>query len=172
MDTAQFVCTTCDTPLPEGAAFCPTCGAATPTGTSQEIAPTRSTADEAEFRKHLQGALGNSYKLGRLVGSGGFAEVYAAQDLRLKRDVAVKVLRSELVPSKTALERFQREEKQDAPRHQRGSLRTGEVDNQLTAPECGINYPVSAAAEQRLRSDSLFEICCSSRRWRGTPLMR
>jgi len=109
MDTAQSACSTCDELLPEGAAFCPACGAPTPTGTSQETGPPHITVDKAEFRKHLRGALGKSYKLGRLVGSGGFAEVYAAQDLRLKREVAVKVLRSELVPSTTALERFQRE---------------------------------------------------------------
>ena len=109
MDTAQSACTTCDAPLPEGAAFCPACGAATPTGASQETGLPRTQADKTEFRRRLQGALSKSYKLGRLVGSGGFAEVYAARDIRLKRDVAVKVLRAELMPSTTAPERFQRE---------------------------------------------------------------
>lgn len=57
----------------------------------------------------LQRALAGAYVVKELLGQGGFAEVYAAWDLRLKRDVAVKVLRRELAFSGVSLERFQRE---------------------------------------------------------------
>ena len=40
--------------------------------------------------------LANRYELGELIGAGGMAEVYAAEDRRLSRKVAVKLLRSDL----------------------------------------------------------------------------
>ena len=57
----------------------------------------------------LAAALGPSYEVGTLLGRGGFAEVYAVRDLRLKRDLAVKVLRPDLVLTEALLERFRRE---------------------------------------------------------------
>jgi tRNA A-37 threonylcarbamoyl transferase component Bud32 len=60
-------------------------------------------------RAQLQQALGADYQLGPLLGTGGFAEVYAAWDLRLKREVAVKTLRADVVASADMLWRFQRE---------------------------------------------------------------
>jgi serine/threonine-protein kinase len=62
-----------------------------------------------EHRAHLQRAVGDQYALGSLLGRGGFAEVYAARDLRLKREVAVKTLRYDLRASDIVRERFQRE---------------------------------------------------------------
>jgi serine/threonine protein kinase len=40
--------------------------------------------------------LGGRYKLGAMIGTGGMADVYVANDERLSRKVAVKVLRSDL----------------------------------------------------------------------------
>ena len=48
-------------------------------------------------RDSLQEVLGDGYEVGRLVGRGGFAEVFLAHEKRLKRDVAVKVLRPDIV---------------------------------------------------------------------------
>ncbi|MEO5826246.1 MAG: serine/threonine-protein kinase [Gemmatimonadales bacterium] len=63
----------------------------------------------AELRKKLQRALGPGYELGDRIGAGGFAEVFKARDLRLKRDLAVKVLRPELGLTPGMVERFRRE---------------------------------------------------------------
>ena len=56
----------------------------------------------------LNADLAARYRIGRELGFGGMAVVYLARDLERDRDVALKVLRSELVSS-SAAERFNRE---------------------------------------------------------------
>ena len=53
--------------------------------------------------------LGGRYELGATLGVGGMAEVYRGRDSRLGRDVAVKILRTELAADPTFLARFRRE---------------------------------------------------------------
>jgi hypothetical protein len=106
-------CPTCNTPLPGVAAFCYVCGTATPIGinreTGERVAVTQSSMTAAGLKKALQRALGPGYELGERIGAGGFAEVFRARDLRLKRDIAVKVLRPDLGLTPGMLERFRRE---------------------------------------------------------------
>ena len=51
------------------------------------------------------------YQLQSLLGAGGMGEVYRARDLRLERDVAVKILPEHLAQDAEALRRFEREAK-------------------------------------------------------------
>lgn len=53
--------------------------------------------------------LGGRYKLGEMIGSGGMADVYIANDQRLSRKVAVKVLRSDLARDPSFVARFRKE---------------------------------------------------------------
>ena len=53
--------------------------------------------------------IGNRYRIVKLIGRGGMADVYLAYDVILKREVAVKVLKSDMADDDTALERFKRE---------------------------------------------------------------
>jgi hypothetical protein len=57
----------------------------------------------------LAKALGAKYEVKRLVGSGGFAEVYEVWDKDLERRLAVKVLRPDVAWTAGTVERFQRE---------------------------------------------------------------
>ncbi len=53
--------------------------------------------------------LGARYELGEPLGFGGMAEVLAGRDVRLGRDVAIKILRADLARDPSFLSRFRRE---------------------------------------------------------------
>ena len=55
--------------------------------------------------------LGDRYLLGEMIGTGGMADVYIAQDQRLAREVAVKILRSDLAKDPAFVTRFRKEAK-------------------------------------------------------------
>lgn len=83
---------------------CPTCGMCFDAGT-------RACADDGRVlsRVHLPRLLAGRYHLQRRLGRGGMGVVYAAMDRSLDRDVAVKLLREDLVGSRDTVDRFQRE---------------------------------------------------------------
>ena len=108
-------CQGCEGQVPADAAFCPTCGLAPQTpvldetllGVSRGSAPAATSYELAPER--LQRALGPNYELGRLIGRGGYAEVFTVRDLRLKRELALKVLRPDLILTEALVTRFRRE---------------------------------------------------------------
>ncbi len=53
--------------------------------------------------------VGDRYELGELIGYGGMAEVHRGRDIRLNRDVAIKMLRADLARDPSFLIRFRRE---------------------------------------------------------------
>ena len=53
--------------------------------------------------------LSNRYELGEILGFGGMSEVHKARDMRLHRDVAVKILRADLARDPSFYLRFRRE---------------------------------------------------------------
>lgn len=59
-------------------------------------------------------SLGNRYEIKKLIGEGGMALVYLAEDRLLDRPVAIKVLRPEYSSDQEFVERFQREAKSSA----------------------------------------------------------
>jgi TolB-like protein/Tfp pilus assembly protein PilF/tRNA A-37 threonylcarbamoyl transferase component Bud32 len=105
LTTLERSCPACSTPLPEAAQFCMHCGTATPTDPG--VPPRMATTGAFEVAKVTQ-ALAGRYRIERVVGEGGMATVYLAQDLKHKRKVAVKVMRPELAATLGA-DRFLRE---------------------------------------------------------------
>ena len=105
MTTAARVCPSCSTPLPDEAQFCMHCGRATPTepGVPQRTMPT----GEVEVATVTR-VLADRYRIERVIGEGGMATVYLAEDLKHRRKVAVKVMRPELAATLGA-DRFLRE---------------------------------------------------------------
>jgi len=53
--------------------------------------------------------LGERYELGAMIGTGGMADVYLAQDVRLNRQVAIQILRSDLARDPSFVTRFNKE---------------------------------------------------------------
>jgi len=66
---------------------------------------------EAEIQERLAAALGPKYEVRRLLGRGGFAEVYEVWDRELERRLAVKVLRPDIAWTPGMLQRFRQETK-------------------------------------------------------------
>jgi eukaryotic-like serine/threonine-protein kinase len=67
-------------------------------------------SDNAEaWEKLVRRALGDEYELLDELGAGGFGYVYRVRDLRLERDVALKILHPHLTTDPAAIERFRRE---------------------------------------------------------------
>ncbi|HUR94932.1 MAG TPA: serine/threonine-protein kinase [Gemmatimonadales bacterium] len=64
---------------------------------------------DAEQGHRLARALGRQYRVVRLLGRGGFAEVYEVRDEDLQRRLAVKVLRADIPWSSATLARFKQE---------------------------------------------------------------
>ena len=114
-------CVACSALLPAGACFCPACGA------KIEVTETTIVTDElksAQIEKthHRVGSstqegrylpegklLTPHYKILELLGEGGMGAVYRGRDLVHERDVAIKVLHSNLRGDEGIRKRFQRE---------------------------------------------------------------
>jgi serine/threonine protein kinase len=68
-----------------------------------------SPGEDQTFTKQLEAALGNDYRVERMIGQGGFGRVYAASDVRLGRAVAIKVIRPDLAGARAFVDRFRSE---------------------------------------------------------------
>ena len=78
--------------------------------------------------------LSDRYELGEILGFGGMSEVHLARDLRLNRDVAIKVLRADLARDPTFYLRFRREAQHAAALNHPNIVAvhdTGEADTPL-----------------------------------------
>ncbi|MEO8478025.1 MAG: protein kinase [Gemmatimonadota bacterium] len=100
-----MTCPSCQTELHAGVHFCPNCGNPTPT---EPGVPERTMPTGAIEVSRIRAALADRYKIEGVLGEGGMATVYLAEDLKHRRKVAVKVMRPELAET-LGSERFLRE---------------------------------------------------------------
>jgi serine/threonine protein kinase len=97
-------CLKCHTPLPSDGRYCSHCG--TPSG--PHVCSPNPTD---ELRRRLAETLEGRYQILRLLGRGGMAVVFLAQDLVLERQVAIKVLPPDMTHDVQLIARFQQEAK-------------------------------------------------------------
>ncbi|HLG06786.1 MAG TPA: serine/threonine-protein kinase, partial [Gemmatimonadales bacterium] len=112
--SATHPCPNCERPVPAEALFCPSCGLSSATSILSDTLTSEPTGEAGTpsyevAPERLQAAIGSSYELGRLLGRGGYAEVFTVRDLRLGRELALKVLRPDLILSEHLVTRFRRE---------------------------------------------------------------
>src|SRR6516162_3173483 len=88
------------------------------------------------------GAQLGSHEITGLLGKGGMGEVYRARDMRLKREVAIKILPDEFAGGADRLSRFQRE---------------AEVLAALNHPNIGAIYDLAQSGETRFLVLELVE---------------
>ncbi len=77
--------------------------------TELSVSNSNSNRDSARLPNDLSGRQIGNFHFIRRLGKGAMAEVYLAEQVQLKRWVAVKILRPELADDKTCLRRFERE---------------------------------------------------------------
>jgi hypothetical protein len=102
------------------------------------------------------------YQLERVLGQGGMGAVYAARDLELGREVAIKVLLPSLVEDPELLERFRREGQALAALSHPNVLRIHEVGSQPTPsgppmPYLVLEYVQGESLQARLKEQGPLE---------------
>ena len=78
-------------------------------GTESGPPPAEIEPGSEQWERRLRRALGDDYELLAEIGSGSFGRVYRVRDLRLEREVALKVLDPALTSDPAVVERFQKE---------------------------------------------------------------
>ena len=99
--------------------------------------------------------LGGRYELGETLGIGGMAEVFRGRDVRLGRDVAVKMLRPDLARDPSFQARFRREAQSAASLNHPAIVAvydTGE-DNGVTTPYIVMEYVEGRTLREVLQTE-------------------
>ena len=106
-----MICVHCSTPVTDGAKFCHSCGSMVSDAEGQAAAT--ASMDQSAFahmERMLRDETKGEYTVGKMLGRGGMAVVYLAEETRLGRKVALKVLPPELTFGH-GVDRFLREAK-------------------------------------------------------------
>ena len=116
--------------------------------------PTASERSDARLDRVLVGR----YQVGELIGRGGMAEVHAGWDTRLGREVAVKVLRSDLARDPSFLQRFRREAQSAAGLNHPGIVAVHDSGEDSSTELGGASIAVPFIVMERVRGHTLREL--------------
>jgi hypothetical protein len=111
----------------------------------------------AEPFAELQAALPERFRIRRLVGTGGMANVYLATDAKLNRDVAIKVLKDELA-SRVFTARFAREIAIAARLHHVNILALLDAGDAGGLPYYVMPYVEGESLSERLRREGQLTV--------------
>ena len=81
-----------------------------------------------------------SYEITSPLGSGGMGQVYKAKDLKLDRDVAVKVLREDLASDPERLRRFEQEARAASGLNHPNIIHIYDIDMHGSTPYIAMEY--------------------------------
>ncbi len=126
---ATRTCDQCGKPLPPEGRFCAHCGSfsgSSGTASSPGEAPRRGPWER--ILDKLKVVTASRYDVQRLLGWGGMAGVYLAEELRLKRRVAIKVISPGLLMDPSQIERFEQEARTTAQLNHPNIVTIYEVD--------------------------------------------
>ena len=137
----------CHTPLPVDGRFCSNCG--TPSGELAHVCPPDATND---LRQRLARTLTGRYEIIRVLGRGGMAVVFLAQDLALERQVAIKVLPPELSHDPRLIPRFQQEAKTAAKLDHPNIIPIYRVESEAGLDYFVMKYVTGRTLEQLLEA--------------------
>jgi beta-lactam-binding protein with PASTA domain/predicted Ser/Thr protein kinase len=112
--------------------------------------------------------LGGRYELGPLLGYGGMAEVHRGRDIRLGRDVAVKVLRSDLARDPLFQARFSREAQASASLNHPAIVAVYDTGEDIGVDGASVPYIVMEFVEGR----TLREVLNAEGRLAPRPAMQ
>ncbi len=142
-------CKQCGTLIPQGSRFCPQCGSSL--GGSTPVAEPAGGPWEVILLRLREAALPR-YQVRKLLGSGGMAGVYLADEPRLGRRVAIKVMSPGLMADPAQVDRFHQEARATARLSHPNIVTIHEIDDRG-----GLHYFVMAYVEGRTLGDVLSE---------------
>lgn len=103
--------------------------------------------------------LGGRYEVGDLIGRGGMADVHLGYDTRLGREVAIKILRSELARDSSFLMRFRREAQSAASLNHPSIVAVFDSGEEQTVEHGGgANVAVPYIVMEHVRGHTLREL--------------
>ena len=144
-------CPQCRTENPEGSKFCRECAAPLASGEFSQTktirAPAQTLADGCTFA--------GRYKILKLLGKGGMGEVYKAEDKKLKRAVAIKLLAPERMGDTEARDRFLQEARAAAMLDHPHICTVYEVDETGGLTYMAMSYIKGQSLKGRLKSGPL-----------------